>query len=229
MKKSNKENQDKSEKKFFSLKGNFVQKALLLIVSIALGFLIMTQSKYFGSYVSSYGRNEGENIFRKLQILKTTNEELEEEVGLLETQLEEASSQAKALDSIEKEIRKIQKLAGEVDIWGPGVELEIDEDLSAVWFVDIVNELLSSGAEAVSINDIRLTDSTSGFDVLPNGQIMLHSVILSKPYTFKAIGEKSVLSKALTLQGGIIDRLKKNYSSIKYTLNEVDRIEMSAI
>jgi uncharacterized protein YlxW (UPF0749 family) len=217
-----------SKKKRFWQRRGF-QKILILSVGIVLGALIILQARYFTSYVSTYGRDPGENIFREIQILKTTNQELEETIEELEIQLEDASSQAKVLDSIEDEIKKIQKLAGEVDIWGPGVEFEVDGDISAIWFVDIINELFSIGAEAVSINDIRITDDSSGFDTLPNGQIMLNSVILNKPYTFKAIGERSVLTKALEFPGGIIERLKNNYSGITTALNELDRIEMTVI
>jgi len=205
------------------------QVILLALTGLLLGFLIITQSRYFTSYVSSVGRDSSENIFRKIQILKTTNDELADVVTDLESQLGETSSQADALKSIEKEIIKNEMIAGEIKIFGPGIEINIENQISAIWFTDLANELFASGAEAISINNIRLTDSTIGFDTLPNGQIMVNNVILTPPYTFDAIGDKINIKQALEAPGGIIDRLKATYTDIKFTIVEKDRVEMGKI
>ena len=205
------------------------QIMLLVFTGLLLGFLVVTQSRYFTSYVSSVGRDSTENIFRKIQILKTTNDELTEVVTDLESQLQEVSSQADALKSIEKEIIKNEMIAGDIKVFGPGVEIFIETQIPAIWFTDLVNELLSSGAEAISINNIRLTESTIGFDTLPNGQIMVNNVILNAPYTFNAIGDKLNIKQAVSSIGGIIERLKNTYPEIKISLSEKDRIEMEKI
>jgi len=205
------------------------QIMLLIFTGLLLGFLVITQSRYFTSYVSSVGRDSSENIFRKIQILKTTNDELADVIIDLESQLQEVSSQADALKSIEKEIIKNEMIAGDIKVYGPGVEINIENQISGIWFTDLVNELLASGAEAVTINNIRLTDSTMGFDTLPNGQIMVNNVILNPPYTFNAIGDKLNLKQALEAAGGIMERLKATYIDMKISVTEKDRIEMGKI
>ena len=52
--------------------------------------------------------------------------------------------------------------------------------------------MFNSTAQAVSINGIRITNQTAGFDVLPKGQIFLNGSILTYPYIFEAIGEGSI-------------------------------------
>lgn len=205
------------------------QIIILAVTGLVLGFLIITQARYFTSYVSSVGRDSSENIFRKIQILKTTNDELADVVADLEFQLEEVSGQADALKSIEREITKNKMIAGDIKVFGPGIEIKIENDISAIWFTDLVNEMLSSGAEAISINNIRLTDATIGFDTLPNGQIMVNNVILNPPYTFNAIGDRLNLKQALESTGGIMERLKAAYVDLKITIKEKDRIEMEKI
>ncbi len=205
------------------------QIILLLITGLVLGVLVITQARYFTNYVASVGRDSTENIFRKIQILKTSNEGLEEEVALLENQLEELSTKAQALESIKSEIKKNRIIAGEVDVSGPGIVFEIRNEIKDIWFTDTVNELFASGAEAISINNIRLTDSSAGFDMLPSGQIMINSVILNPPYTFAAIGDSEQLKQALESTLGLLDKMKANIEKLDYSLEEKDLIKMKKV
>lgn len=206
-----------------------VQISLLIVTGLVLGFLVMNQSRYFTSYVDIEGRDSSENIFREILFLKTSTDELKEEITDLEEQLADLSDRAMALGSIEKEIQKNKIIAGDIAIFGPGIMLEIDNEISDIWFTDIVNELLGSGAEAISVNDIRLTNSTIGFDTLPGGQIMLNSVILSPPFTFKAIGDKATLKQALEAPRGILDRMGTSFEELTYSLEEKDRVETGKV
>lgn len=205
------------------------QIIILLISGMVLGALVITQAKYFTNYVESVGRDSSENVFRKIQILKTSNDELKDEIGTLDKQFEEISTQASALASINKEIEKNKLIAGETDAYGPGVKLEISNDIKGLWFTDIVNELFASGAEAVSVNNVRLTDSTIGFDTLPNGKIMLNGVILNSPYTFSAIGDSNTLRSALESPFGIIEKMKASVEDFEHELTVPDRIDMKKV
>lgn len=205
------------------------QIIIMLISGIVLGAMVITQAKYFTNYVSSVGRDSNENIFRKIQILKTSNDELKDEIEALDKQFEETSTQASALASINKEIEKNKMIAGEADIYGTGIALEVSSDISGLWFTDIVNELFASGAEAVSVNNIRLTDATIGFDTLPNGQIMLNGVILSSPYTFSGIGESNTLRSALESPFGIIEKMRASIENFEFELTSPDRIDMKKV
>ena len=87
----------------------------------------------------------------------------------------------------------------------------------------------SAGAEAVSVNNIRLTNATVGFDTLPNGQISLNGVILTAPYHFDAIGDKKTLSEALTQTGGIVQRIKDSVQNADITLDQKDLIQIDKV
>lgn len=202
---------------------------ILLISGLVLGALIITQAKYFTNYVSSVGRDSSENVFRKIQILKTSNDELKEEIEKLDKQLEEISTQTSALESINKEIERNKLIAGEADVYGPGISLKINTDISGIWFTDIVNDLFASGAEAVSVNNIRLTEATIGFDTLPNGKIMLNGVILNPPYNFAAIGEGQTLQVALESPFGIVEKMKATIEDLEYELIRSDRVDMQQV
>ena len=201
----------------------------IIITGILLGFLVVLQARAFGDVQDRIARDSQANVFQEIQILKTTNENLGDEITDLEGQLAKASDQEQALNAIQDEIKNDKIIAGEVDVQGPGVELTVKNSLTGIWFTDIVNEMWSAGAEAVSVNNIRLTNATVGFDTLPNGQISLNGVILTAPYHFDAIGDKKTLSEALTQTGGIVQRIKDSVQNADITLDQKDLIQIDKV
>ncbi len=201
----------------------------IIITGILLGFLVVLQARSFGDVQDRIARDSQANVFQEIQILKTTNENLGDEITDLEGQLAKASDQEQALNAIQDEIKNDKIIAGEVDVQGPGVELTVKNSLTGIWFTDIVNEMWSAGAEAVSVNNIRLTNATVGFDTLPNGQISLNGVILTAPYHFDAIGDKKTLSEALTQTGGIVQRIKDSVQNADITLDQKDLIQIDKV
>ena len=201
----------------------------IIITGILLGFLVVLQSRSFGDVQDRISRDTRANAFREIQILKTTNENLQAEIGDLQDQLSKASNQELALKGIQDEIQKDKILAGQVDVTGPGVEITLKSDIPEIWFTDVVNELWSAGAEAVAVNNIRLTNSTVGFDTLPNGQIALNGTILTAPYHFDAIGDKKTLADAITQPLGILQRLKDSVQGVDVQLEQKDVVAMQKV
>lgn len=204
-------------------------KISIIITAMALGLLIALQARSFEGLGDVLSREKRTDVFREIQVLKETNTTLEDEISELERQLDKVSNNQEALESVRQEIEKYRKLTGRVDISGPGVAVTLDGDVKLLWLTDIVNELFSAGADAVSVNSIRLTNTTVGFDLIPSGQILLNSVILNKPYTIEAIGERSVLEEALNQPQGIVERMKQTESGISVEVAEDDLIEMKKV
>ncbi len=198
----------------------------ILLTAVALGILIIVQARSYEEVSDVISRNTRSDVFREIKILKTTNETLGDEIDDLQEQLDKISNNQEALDSVKAEIEKYRILTGRVDVSGSGVTMKIDGDIKAIWLTDIVNELFSAGAEAVSVNSIRLTNKTIGFDTIPNGQLLLNGVILNKPYEISAIGEKTVLKEALKQPEGIIERMNRSFSDAVIELVEKDFIKM---
>jgi uncharacterized protein YlxW (UPF0749 family) len=201
----------------------------IIITGILLGFLVVLQARSFSDVQSTVSRDSQANVFQEIEILKTTNENLNDEITDLEAQLAKASDQEQALNAMNDEIKKDQMIAGDVDVQGPGVELSVNNNLAGIWLTDIVNELWSAGAEAVSVNGIRLTNSTVGFDTLPSGQISLNGAILSSPYLFDAIGDGITLNEALSQSSGIIQRIKGAIPGVDISLDQKDTIQMQKV
>jgi len=205
------------------------RQLMMLITSILVGFLIVMQAKSFADVTTMVGRDTRADVFREIKILKSTNEKLSSEITDLEGQLDKMTDNEKALEGIKQEIEKYRLLTGRVNVAGPGISLAINGEIKAIWLTDTVNELFNAGAEAVSLNGIRLTDATDGFDTIPNGQIVLNGAILKKPFTFTAIGDKKVLQDALEQPQGILQRLRESLGGVDYKLEQSDRLEMEKV
>lgn len=191
-----------------------------------LGFFITTQDRSFDNINEIILRDNQSNIFQEIMILKEKNEDLGVEIAELNSTLEQLADQNLALFAIQEEIYKYQKLIGESPIFGPGLEVTIDGKISTPWIIDLLNELLSTGAQAVSLNGIRITNSSVGFDVLPQGQILLDGTILSQPFVFGAIGESSTIINVLELPGGIFDRFEAAFPGLKIETEKKEFIQM---
>ena len=202
----------------------------LIIIGLIVGTFVTLQSRSFKSIGDVIvGRDSHTNVFQEIQILMQTNKNLEQEILDLQDNLDQLSNRALALQAIDSEITKYRVLDGQMQVFGPGVQVRLSDNIATIWLVDLVNDLYSNGAEAVSINDVRLTNHTHGFDTLPQGQILFNGNILKTPLVVKAIGPKEVLKTMLEQPKGIVDKLYENNKGLEVTVEIMDNVEMANV
>ncbi len=205
------------------------KRIYIVIVVAILGIFIVAQGRWFTGENSVFSRDTQSNVFQEITILKNKNEDLKNEIENLDSILQQLKNQNSALEAIEEEIEKYKKLNGEFPIFGSGVSLTIDAQLTTPWVIDLINEFFNSGVQAVSINGIRITNNTAGFDTLPHGQILLNGSILPSPYIFDVIGEPSLIVDVLELPGGILDRLERAFPGMIIDTEIREIIQMDKI
>ena len=120
-----------------------------------------------------------------------------------------------ASDLVDEELKESNILVGKTDVYGEGVEITLSDGeyrtVEADNLLDLVNELRYAGAEAISINGIRILSMTDIIDLGNYDYIMISSQRIQAPYVIKAIGNKNYMSTILQLKGsGFIDRAKNN-------------------
>ncbi len=186
----------------------------------------MAQNRSFQSVSDTLVRDNQGNIFQEIRILKAKNLDLRKDMEDLESTLQQLDDQNSTLNVVDDEIEKYRKLSGESPIFGPGLEVKVDGNITMPWFIDLNNELSMAGAEVISINEIRITNETAGFDTLPKGEIMIHGQILAPPFVFKAIGDATVIRTALEVPGGFLSRLKNSFSGIGISVEKKEVIYM---
>lgn len=148
------------------------------------------------------------NLSDKRQLLDTEIIEAEQR---LEEYQQDYADDAKLIEYVNSEIARLNMLTGQAAVQGPGIKVILQkENLLYSDVVGLINELWNSGAEAVAINDIRITATTAiGFlDALNTTYLTCDKEILEAPYVITAIGHSSILEKGLTMPGGIVDNLE---------------------
>lgn len=113
------------------------------------------------------------------------------------------------------ELERINNYLGLTTVKGKGVIIEIENaDL-----LHIINALNNAGAEAISINDNRLTFYS---EIENDGDIVtLDDNVLEEPMVIKAIGAERILA-AITMKGSYLDDLKT--TGHKYSIETSDEI-----
>jgi len=82
--------------------------------------------------------------------------------------------------------------------------------------VDIVNELKNAGAEAISVNDIRIV-ATSSIEMEKNN-IVVDGKRIARPYVIKAIGNSEIMNSSLIRPGGTIEYIRNNRAKIELVI-----------
>lgn len=200
------------------------------LTSLLVGILISYQYQSYQKVTAlSENRDVTSDYFQELNILLRTNSDLKDEIESLAEKNEQYEDRAQAALALANEIAFAKSMAGETAVKGSGIEVLAEGNIEMVWFVDFVNELFAGGAEAVSINGIRLVNATAGFYPLPGGRVMLNGTMVSSPFRIEAIGEGSELKKILNQPGGIIARIRTAYPESNIEIQQKEVIEITKV
>jgi uncharacterized protein YlxW (UPF0749 family) len=161
------------------------------------------------------------DITIELEQYKKQKEILQNNINDLQNKLkqyeEAAANRSDETKNLLEELENTRLLTGAKDVKGPGIIVYIDpktkilgnsipgDHITDKHLVYLVNELVSAGAEAVSINDSRITPRTG---IRTSGNNILINDIKISPFeriTIKAIGNKDNLYSALAFYGTLID------------------------
>lgn len=189
------------------------------IVCVVLGILLAVQlrTQNARNLLPPAGSEQLVRAYREVQAQVTS---LEDEAVILRTELRKASEGKSVLVAMNAELDKAHLLAGTSDVEGPGVEVTLrtkelkpppgeDEELFLIHDEDIlnvINELVAAGAEAVSVNGERRTART---EVRRAGSTLsVNNRAIAEPFVIKAIGNPESLERAIEIKGGVIESLR---------------------
>lgn len=157
-------------------------------------------------------RDEVLQIINDYNIAYSKLQKNEKKLDKLRNKVSENNEMTK---SWSKELEKINNYLGLTNVKGHGVIIKIENgDL-----LHIINALNNAGAEAISINDNRITFYS---EIENDGDIVtLDDNILEEPMEIKAIGADRLLA-AITMKGSYLDDLKTR--GHKFTIETFDDI-----
>ena len=198
--------------------GRAVITMLLTLLCIAIGVAAAMQYKTVVARASEKPDTE-ERITELLSTINTLHSELgslEAERNELQNRLDlvEQSSQDEQLAALRKELTAVQTFAGLTTVKGNGVHLQVSFDehtnvgLIQSRLLMLINELRASGAQAISINGVRILAMTE-IRVVNESYISVNALQLTAPYDIYAIGDTVNLYNGITMGGsGIVFQIR---------------------
>ena len=130
---------------------------------------------------------------------------------------------------IDNELKQANKLLGKTDVKGEGIILTLTDNenkkYNSLNLLELVNQLYSAGAEAISINGQRIINTSDIVDI-GNTYIMINSKVVASPYIVKVIGNQTYLQSALTLKGSGFKEIYEK-SGYDISLESKNNIEIS--
>lgn len=158
-----------------------------------------------------------EKYQESVEELENTNAKITEYESTIESDQE-------AGELLQADLEKAKLLLGLTDVHGKGITIKmIDNDETTIIstdLLDLINELNSAGAEAISINGHRVVAMTDIVDV--EQFVMINGKRITSPYTIKVIGDLTYLQSALNIKNGFLDKYKTNGYTI--TMETSDNI-----
>jgi uncharacterized protein YlxW (UPF0749 family) len=186
-----------------------VAQATLFAVAMLIGLLGVGQlnSQARPNEVSSLTAPELSTL---IETLTARNRELRTGLADIREQLRQyqlsGPQSESALQVSREDLRRISAFGGLAAVDGQGIVMDVDGDLDAIALNDLINELRNAGAEAIAVNNVRVTArsvATEGPRALE-----LDGVEVGQRFTLRAIGSPDGLFGAMQRPGGIISQLK---------------------
>lgn len=143
-------------------------------------------------------------------------EKLEKELEELQTS---ASVNSDKANELQEKLKEYKKILGLTEVSGNGLEITLkdgDENQSKSVLsslvhhgdiLQVVNALRNAGADAISVNDQRIVN-TSAISCIGN-VVKINGEKVGVPYVIKAIGNPELLYGAIEMNGGYVSNLRR--------------------
>lgn len=224
---------------------NSEMNLFMFVAAVVLGILVSINLGLINSEEKKISIEEYQDAYEKRTKLLSEISNLEKKTKYLEEKILEYSSDKssdKKIDILEKDLENNKNMLGFTDVKGEGIILTLadGEDMEGE-FVDSfirrqrtihdndVNELLNdirvAGAQAISINNERITYNSS---VYCAGQFLKidKTIKTPAPFQIKIIGNKEKLERELLSGESTLKRLKNR--GIKVELEVLENIQIDA-
>lgn len=225
-------NEESIEKKAQNKKR--ITTALLTAACLILGFIIALQFKSITESDKSNNQTTTLSDYQaqiialsdKVELLESENKDLEKKLSLIESGTNEEQ-----IAKLESELSEIKRFAGLTRVVGEGVHITVkfaDEDkiqTAAAAIQMLINEIKAANAEAIAINEERLT-AMSEVRVV-NNYLVVNGKTYTQPIDISVIGKQSSVNSTLEMPGGIVSILEKKYDA-NITWEDVSEINIPA-
>lgn len=202
-------------------------------VTVLVGILIVTQLRAHQTAAQVLQAATEDDLGKIVSDLNNEVNTLRAETADLRLQLFQIERANHDSSTIMKESSKtlnnLKVIAGLTKVSGPGIKIRLTDRnslLASNDLVDIITELRGGGAEAISLNGIRIVART-GIMQDKRG-IFIDQRQVSSPYEIMAIGSPKMLFDALTINGGVKDKLS-SLSGVAFDIAEDNDLRIDSV
>lgn len=159
-----------------------------------------------------------------IETLSARNVELSDGLADLREQIreyerDEARGQS-SLDLTREDLQRFSAFAGLMPVEGQGIVLHVEGSFDPTAVNDLVYELRNGGAEAIAVDDVRITAQSVA--VLGTSAIEIDGVPIDRTFEIRAIGSPQGLQSAIERPGGILSLLQQSISANFRIEHELD-------
>lgn len=209
---------------------------MCFLLTVGIGIQVRTVNSSY----TAVGRTKSENDLRD-SVLKfkekydNAYEKLAKKELELENLRERATQNNEDAEQTKYKLKDYVSLLGYTELVGKGIVItlkdaenvyaRLDPNMAVVHdgdLLEVVNALKNAGAEAISINGERITNSTSITCV--GNVVKINGEKIGVPYVINAIGLPEKLYGSITMPGSYIERLESDGIQVK-----IDKIEKESI
>lgn len=185
----------------------------LLVISISVQMkTVKSMQKTVGTTLSKNSELIDE-VLTSQEEYNILHNELEKAEAKLEIIRTQAASGTQEDKNAEKELKENNSLLGLTEVTGEGLIIKLDDNRNIEGdeinisqylvheqdLLHVINELYNAGAEAISVNDNRIVNTSS---ILCDGNIIrVNGKIITVPITIKAICSKAIKNTLIRPQG----------------------------
>ncbi|MEK6206108.1 MAG: DUF881 domain-containing protein [Chloroflexota bacterium] len=201
------------------------------IIALFLGFAAVTQVHSQEVYSRSLNLETPSSLTTLIANLSETNNELRNEIFDLRKDLLEARDSVAngkgTLTEAQRQLVRLRVFSAQSAVSGPGISIKIEGSFDERALSDLVNELRNAGAEAISVNEMRVGPKTY-FTGTTDRSIAVDGRPLRGPWTVRAIGAPDVVYVAMTRTGGIIGQFELIYRNTRFVVAKETALDLPA-
>ena len=192
--------------------------ALMLVMFMQFKVVKQTDITAIETMKESELRLELKNWNDKYDELNARYEELSSKI---EEYKNEKESDAKTYQLLTTELEQLNESLGKTDVEGEGIVIQLTDkggtqlsddvevdNITSTQLLTIINELISAGADAISLNGHRITAMSAVYEI-GTEFLKVNGDKITSPYVINAIGDSDYLKSAVSGKGGGVDQLKE--------------------
>jgi len=205
-----------------------IAQGSLFVVALLIGMLLVGQlrSQARPIQLSSLTAQE---LSALIETLRARNVDYSDALADLREQVrdyERAEVEGRSnLELTAELLDRYSAFGGLVGVVGQGIAIEIDGSYDATAINDLIHELRNAGAEAIAVDDIRITAASVA--VRGTSSFEIDGVALGSVVEIQAVGSPAGLRAAIERPGGILTVLQQSVDA-QFTITTQEHLRLPA-